>query len=199
MSLVEFKVELPRVPDVIPSNGYVSAKHYLKCSNSSCDVRDTQNVILYITKLGSNTGDIRIGDEVLLSSHKSGVRQGEWIICEDSGCFSSQTCMLSSYNASSGQVNFAFNKSGCKDYVLKVSSKTLKQNETIKEGNGSKIILEYSNPRTTQEWLDCSNPDESCKRTDCEVTIRTNFTHLRQTASTTCVDQMDEFEAIFVS
>lgn len=200
---VEFKVELAHVPKTIPRNGYVKAKQYLKCNSTSCvvkssEVKSSESVHLFIVKLGSSEGGLHIGDKVLLTSQRSGIRRGEWILCEEeTGCHSSQACKNNSFNASSGEVNFAFNRSGCKDQVLNISSKTLKLNDIV---NSTKIILEYSNPRTTQEWLDC-DPGGVCKRTSCndQSDDRTNITHLKHTTSTTCKDQMDEFEAIFVS
>lgn len=196
---IEFKVELPHPPDKIPSDGYIrTPKRYLRCSSTSCDVKGIDKVTLYITKLGSNTANLRIGDEVLLSSHRSAPRRGEWILCdESSGCSSSRACLVDSHNVSSGKVNFAFNRSDCKEQVLKISSKTQQQNETLE--NSSRIVLEYSNPRKTQEWIDCNSG--LCKRTGCkQQSRRTNLTNLRKkTTSTTCEDQMDEFEAIFLS
>lgn len=190
---VEFKLELPHVPKTVPASGYVTThKRFLKCSNISCDVKGTENVALFITKLTSTEG-LRVGDEVLLSSHKSSVRRGNWILCDHDSCRSSQACLVHSHNTTSGKVNFAFNRQGCPNHVLKISSKFKKQNETI--DNGSRIVLEYSNPRTTQEWMGCDT-NGYCKRTECK---RTNLTILRHTASASCNNQMDEFEAIFVS
>ena len=184
-------MKLVRVPKTVPKSGYIfTAKEYLKCNNESCHVQSNQEVELFITKLNSSTGGLQIGDEVLLSSRKSGVRQGEWILCDLFNCYSSQTCLNSSYNSSSGQVNFAFNRLDCKEHVLKIKSKFQKSG-TIE--NSSRIVLEYSdNPRSQQEWMHCE-PGGSCSRKECK---RTNVTILG--LNTTCDDQMDEFEAIFV-
>lgn len=189
---VEFKVELPRIPEKVADSGY-SSKSYLKCSNESCDVQGTTKVPLFITKLDTSTNGLRVGDEVLLSSHRSSVRHGEWILCDLDNCYSSKACIVNSHNASSGKVNFAFSRSGCKDHVLKISSKFLKQNETVV--NSSRIVLEFSSPRNTREWIGCDSSNY-CKRTECK---RPNVTILGHTSSTNCDSQMDEFEAVFIS
>lgn len=190
---VEFKVKLARVPSVVPKSGYIfSAKEYLKCNNESCHVQVNEEPEFFITKLGSSTGGLQIGDKVLLSSHKSSARQGEWILCDYShNCYSSRSCLNSSYNSSSGEVNFAFNRPACKDNVLTISSK-LQKNGTI--DNHSRIVLEYrDNPRSQEEWMQC-DAGGTCSRKEC---IRTNVTILG--IKTECKNQMDEFEAIFVS
>lgn len=188
---LEFKVELPIIPKVVSPDGYITAKRYLKCNNESCDVKGTKQVTLFITKLNNSSGRPQIGDEVLLSTQKSGKR-GEWILCDLGRCHSSLACSLSTYNASSGEVNFAFNRKGCKDHVLKVSTKTKEHDKLV--DNNTRIVLEYSNPRTTQEWIGCDS-NYNCKRTQCQ---RIRDTLLRHTSSTTCKSQMDEFETIFV-
>ena len=189
---VEFKVKLARVPKVVPTTGYIfTAKEYLKCNNESCHVQVNEEPEFFITRLGSSTGGLQIGDKVLLSSHKSSVRQGKWILCDLFNCYSSPTCLNSSHNTSSGEVNFAFNRPPCKEHVLTVSSK-IQKNGTI--ANHSRIVLEYSdNPRSQKEWMHCA-PGGNCSRKECR---RTNVTILGLV--TTCDDQMDEFEAIFVS
>lgn len=171
----------------------VTPKHFLNC-DSTCNVKGTgtDSVALFITKLGS--GVLRIGDEVLLSTQKSAAKRGEWIICDQIRCHSSQGCLVYPFNASNGYVNFNFNDSGCKGHILTISSKSQKVNETIQ--NNSKIVLQYSNLRGTEEWMGCDA--ESCRRMGCKQNDRTNLTNLRHVTPTITCDQKYEFKATFV-
>lgn len=176
------------MPKIVPDSGYV-LKQYLKCNNESCDVKSTQKVVLFITKLNTSTEGLRVGDKVLLSTHKSSARHGEWILCDQNNCRSSKTCLVHPYNASSGLVNFAFNR--CEEYVLKISSKTKQLNDTIESAD--RIVLEHiTNDESDREFVGCDSNGQ-CKRTECK---RPNITILRHSAS--CGDQLFEFEAIFV-
>jgi len=175
----------------------VTPKRYLNC-NDTCKVgafQGTESIALFITKLGDNSGILRIGDQVLLSSHKSAAKRGEWITCDQIKCHSNQGCLVYPFNASSGYVNFNFNQSECREQILIVSSKSQKVNETIE--NNSNIVLQYSNLRGTEEWMGCDA--ESCRRMGCKQNDRTNLTNLRHVTSTTCDGQKYEFKATFVS
>ena len=186
------------MPKEIPDSGYLhTAKEYMKCDNESCyNTTDRESAELFITKLGSSTGPLHIGDEVLLSTHASSARSGEWILCDKSKCYSSRTCLNSSYNSSSGHVNFALNRSECEKQILKVSSKTKAKGTQVHSHD--KIILEYkySKDRSQPEWMHCSERG-SCTRQTCERHYFTHLVILR--LNTTCDQQIREFEILFVS
>ena len=184
-------MELPRAPKSVPDSGYaLSPKQYLNCSNVSCDVKGTDKITLFITKLNISTEVLRVGDKVLLSSQKGSVRNGEWILCDQNNCRISKACLVNPFNSSRGLINFAFNR--CEEYVLKISSKSKQMNETI--GNNDRIVLEHiTGDQTDREFVGC-DPSGYCKRTECK---RPNATILQHAEP--CEDQLFEFEAIFVS
>ena len=186
-------MKLPRVPAKIPSSGYPQkAKEYMKCDNKSCYVT-TDGAELFIFKLGNSTGPLQIGDKVLLSTHASSARSGEWILCDlNNNCFSSRTCLNSLHNSSSGKVNFAFSRSDCEKHILTVSSKSESGGALV--DNNSKILLEYSSDdRSQPEWIQCEEGG-SCKRHVCK---RSHFTILD--LNTNCKQKMRGFEILFVS
>ena len=195
---VDFKIELAYNPLTTTSpDGYGGneGKKFLNCNNRSCviETRDSTPFNLVITSLYSNSSELRVGDKVLLSTHKWGVKRGEWITCEDGGCSSNKVCFNATYDVSNGEVNFAFNKSACQDQILTVTAVGKELNEVIKEQDI--IRLEYRKHGQTIRWFGCDSRD--CRRRHCteKDNSRTNNTNpLKQTDSESCLQDIDQFE-----
>jgi len=196
--IVDFKIELAYHPLTnISSDGY-GGKKYLNCNNRSCVIEEKKDgpFNLVITTLHSNSSEPRVGDQVLLSTHKWGVKRGEWITCEDGGCSSNRACYNATYDVNSGEVNFAFNKSGCQDQILTVTAIGKELNDVIEENDI--IRLEYRKHGQTVRWFGCDSRD--CRRKQCtenqkDDNSRTNDTNpLKQQDSKSCLQNIDQFE-----
>ena len=197
MFIVDFKIELAYDPLTTTSpDGYggKEGKKYVNCNNESCVLESTP-LELVITTVHSNSSELRVGDEVLLSTHKWGVKRGEWITCEDNMCSSNRACYNATYDVSNGNVNFAFNKSGCQDQILTVTAVDKEMNDVIEDGDV--IRLEYRKHGETVRWFGCDSRD--CRRKQCtesqEDNSRTNDTNpLKQQDSENCLQNIDQFE-----
>jgi len=197
---IDYKIELADnpVPTMSP-DGY-GEKKFLNCDNESCVLEAKRNgkpFNLVLTTVYSNNSELRVGDQVLLSTHKWAVRRGEWITCEESGCFSNNMCFNATYDANSGDVNFAFNKSGCLDQILTVTAVGKEINDLILPEDF--IRLEYRKHGQTVRWFGCDSGH--CKREHCKESSRTNNSRrtnntnpLKQKDSQSCLENIHQFE-----